>query len=349
MKHLTLKTAALLIGTVMVTTTFAQDTKDTDKAKDKSKDKLEQYDEIIIKKKSENDNDNKKVIIEINNGVVTVNGKPLAEFQDDELSVRQKKVIIHGEDGDMAFTLPPAPPSPPSPFRVNPKMNFNFDNSMSKRGFLGVKTEKDNGAKITEITPESAAQKAGLKEGDIITKVDDVVVNSPEDLSKAIGSYKPEEKVTITYKRGKKEQKTTTTLGKRDVNDMYNFPMPEGDFDMDLSGLDALKGLGDMKQFYYRGPNAGGGKLGIKAQDTEDGKGVKVIDVDDSSNAGKAGIKKGDVITSFDGKNINNTDELIGASRQARDKSSISVKINRNGKMQDVEIKIPKKLKIANL
>jgi len=49
-------------------------------------------------------------------------------------------------------------------------------------------------------------------------------------------------------------------------------------------------------------------KLGIKIQDTEDGT-VKVIAVEDSSAAAKAGIQPNDIITEIDGDKINNTDE----------------------------------------
>ena len=52
---------------------------------------------------------------------------------------------------------------------------------------LGVTTEKaDKGVEIQDITKESAAAKAGLKEGDIITKIDDKKIEDPDDLSEAI-------------------------------------------------------------------------------------------------------------------------------------------------------------------
>ncbi len=341
MKYFTSKAFALFAAALIGGAVFAQEGKQ--KSPDKDKDKLNQYDEIIIKKKSDDDK-NKKVTIEINDGVVTVNGKPLAEFKDDDLSIRRKKVIIHGEGGDFAFTVPPGGSN--SPFRIQRDFRFNFEDE--NKGFLGVQSEKvDGGVKIAEVVPGSAAEKAGLKVGDIITKVDNVVINTPEDLSKTIGSYKPEEKVTITYKRNNKEQRVTTELSKRKVENVYRYNVPEGAFDLNLDGLDALRGLGDMKPFMYRG--GGGVRLGIKAQDMEEGKGVKVLNVEDSSNAAKAGIKEGDIITACDGKMIANTDELINATRAARDKSSISVKVNRDGKIHNLEVKIPKKLKTATL
>lgn len=354
MKHF-VKTTALLMGVFATGTLLAQGGGGV-KNGAKPKDKLDQYDEIIIKKKSDSDKD-RKITIEINKGAVTVNGKKIEDFNDDDLAVIQKKIMIHGDDGDMAFIgpIPPIPPTPPVPgVRVNPRSQFRVEKSYTindSRGFLGVKTEKDNGAKVTEVTPGSPAEKAGLKVGDIITKVDEAAVTSPEDLSKAVSSYKPNEKVTVTYTRNKKSQKVTTTLGKRPQMDMaYDFQMPQDfQFDFDQKQLDEqLQGLGDMRTFTYRGPN-GSPRLGIKAQDTEDGKGVKVLSVEDSSNAAKSGIKEGDIITSFDEKPIANTDQLIAASRDAREKSTIPVKVTRNGINQDLEIKIPRKLRTANL
>jgi serine protease Do len=90
-------------------------------------------------------------------------------------------------------------------------------------------------------------------------------------------------------------------------------------------------------------------KLGIKAQDAEDGKGVNVLQVEDSSAAFKSGLKKGDVILQFDGKDVNSTGELIDQLEDARRKSVIPVKIQRGTAIQMIEIKIPRKLKTAEL
>jgi len=90
-------------------------------------------------------------------------------------------------------------------------------------------------------------------------------------------------------------------------------------------------------------------RLGIKAQDTEDGKGVKVLDVQDESLADKAGIKEGDIITDFNEKPIKSADDLVEQARAARELNSIKVKLLREGKSENIEIKIPKKLKTANL
>jgi serine protease Do len=90
-------------------------------------------------------------------------------------------------------------------------------------------------------------------------------------------------------------------------------------------------------------------KFGIRAQDAEDGKGVKVLDVDDESTAAKAGIKEGDVITRFDGKDLNSVTALTEAARAAKDKISVKVTIIRDGKAQEIEVKVPRRLRTADL
>jgi len=90
-------------------------------------------------------------------------------------------------------------------------------------------------------------------------------------------------------------------------------------------------------------------KFGIRAQDTEDGKGVKVLDVDDESMAAKAGIKEGDIITRFDGKEINTATALTEAAHAAKEKASVKVTLIRDGKTQEVEVHVPKRLRTADL
>lgn len=295
---------------------------------DKSKNKMGEYDEIIIKRKDAGKDG--KVTIEIKDGEVKVNGKSIEDYDDDNLSVRRKRAVTYGLSSS-------------SPFR---SQDLNFGNGQNfvfgeDRPFLGVTTDEGaGGAKITGVTSKSAAEKAGLKKGDIITKINNETVSDHEDVTKAIGKLKPEEKVTITYKRDGKENKATATLGKRNSSSIYT---PNGDFDFDFN-------MGPDGHHLDRVLTYGGRpRLGIKAQDTEDGKGVKVLEVDEGSAADKAGIKENDVITEFEGQAVNSADALASASREAKDKSALKIKLNRGGSSQTVEVKIPKKLKTANL
>ncbi len=339
MKRLFIPVLALGLVALMPVASFGQDNKNKDKDQAKEKNKIEEYDEIIIKqKKSDAD---AKVTVEIKDGNVIVNGEPIEQFDNDNVSVRKRKARV------MALT------APSSPFRDNGGwQEFRRELTIDEnQAFLGVSTEeKDGQVVVNMVTENSAAAKAGLQKGDVITRVNDTKIEKPQDLVEAIGKYKPEEKVTVSYKRDGKERKATATLGKRENNMMFR--SPQGRFyGPDVQVMPRLENFDfnfdmDEPRIYGMG---GRPRLGIRAQDTEDGKGVKVLDVADESAADKAGIKEDDVILEFDGKAVNSADELISASREAKDKSSYNLKINRDGKTQNVEVKIPKKLKTANL
>ncbi|CAL9274922.1 hypothetical protein SUDANB5_03423 [Streptomyces sp. SudanB5_2050] len=83
--------------------------------------------------------------------------------------------------------------------------------------------ETANGAKLTEqgvngsepVEPGGPAADAGLKPGDVITKLDDRVIDSGPTLIGEIWTHKPGDEVTVTYERGGKERTTQLTLGSK--------------------------------------------------------------------------------------------------------------------------------------
>ena len=334
---------------------FAQDQPQKED-KDSSMEKSHNYDEIIIRRKNDKD---VKVTVEVRDGQVFVNGKPVSEFDDSNLSVRKRKVMIGknlffsgpGEVEDLAdLDAPGAVSIAPSPFR-----NHSGATSLDgpNRAFLGVTSEKSEkeeaGAEIKQISKGSAAAKAGLQAGDLITKVDEIKIEDPASLSEAVHKYKPQDKITITYKRDGKEAKATAILGKSmQLNRVYNFNYDDPQMKAYNYKFKQLMppGAESYRSFSWSDEKP---RLGIKAQDTEDGKGVKVLEVGDESAAEKAGIKEGDIITSFDGKEVNSAVTLAELARAGKDKASIKVGLTREGKAREIEVKIPKKLKTANL
>ncbi len=213
------------------------------------------------------------------------------------------------------------------------------------RAFLGVMSEKnEKGAKITSITKESAASKAGLQKDDIITKVNDETITGSEDLFETIRKFKPEDKVSITYLRDGQEKTTSAVLGKTIEMDVMDFNFEDrfgGGFDFDMP---QLRELDKLNWNFSRKP-----RLGIEIQDTEDGKGVQVIEVEDETPAQKAGLQEKDIITSINGKSVTSVDEIKAALKDLKEGDLIKAGITRSGKAQTLDIKIPKKLKTADL
>jgi putative serine protease PepD len=69
------------------------------------------------------------------------------------------------------------------------------------------------GAQLREVTDGGAADEAGLEEGDVITKVDDKVIDGSESLVATIRSHRPGDEVTLTYERDGDTRTATVTLG----------------------------------------------------------------------------------------------------------------------------------------
>jgi serine protease Do len=315
--------------------------------------KDKETEEIVIRKKGDSKTN---VTVEINGDNIIVNGKPLAEFKDDQITIKKRKMIIRDGDNAMAFDFGPG------------MKGFKWDGNIPdekemKRPFLGVTTEKaDDGAKIVDIVKESAAEKAGLKVDDIITKVENEKVTDPNSLSKIVGEKNPGDQVKITYKRNGKTRSEKIKLGERIEKKsmafsfsgpdgmMRSFKMPKIEMFKDNIPMPPLPDMdddSDNRFNWFDKPRHQ--KLGLKIQDTEEGGNVKVIDVEEESAAEKAGLKKDDIITEINGNKVNNTDDARMQLKPEEGKSAYNIKALRNGKEQMIEVKIPKKLKTANL
>jgi len=312
---------------------------------DKSSKKIESQ-KIIIQKDGDK---NANVTIQIDGDKVIVNGKPLGELNDDNISVKKKRIII--SDGNKII--------------MNGEMNgfaeglpfFDNEEKVEKRAFLGVATDTDEkGAKITNVSEKSAAEKADLQEGDVIIKINDTKIEGAQSLISTISALNPKEEVTISFIRGKKTKTTKAILGERSEANQRNiyFSTPEGNINtLILPEIKDIKGELSITEgvpyFNMTVPNAKRPKLGLKIQDTEKGEGVKVLVVEENSASAAAGILKDDIITEINGKKINNTDEAREELKDSPDKDTVKIKASRNKKETTYEVKFPKKLKTANL
>ncbi|AWM15248.1 serine protease [Flavobacterium sediminis] len=99
-----------------------------------------------------------------------------------------------------------------------------------QRGVLGVQGSELNSAVaehfginetqgfyINEITKKSGAEKAGLKEGDVIVKLDTKKINGFSDLSSYINTKRPNDVVNVTIIRDEKEKTIPVTLTKKEL------------------------------------------------------------------------------------------------------------------------------------
>lgn len=318
---------------------------------DASAQKQPKKEEIIIRKKA---GSNDKTTIVIDGDKVIINGEPVTDSYHKNFSIKRQELgepvqVITMQEDDLAKVMapraplppfPPLPPVPPQSWSLTDGDNEIFFNNEPK-AMLGVYTEKDEkGARISEVVKNSPAEKAGLQKGDIIIKAGATRITDPASLSETIEALKPGDETEIVYLRDKKEKKVKVKLGEHKQNFSKNFHFEAPEFNEDM-----------FRDFKFRAPFEWETKpkLGIRIQDTEEGNGVKVLEVQESSAAEKSGIKKDDIITAIDGKDVKTADEAKSKIVDLKDKSAYPVKVLRNGSPVEINVKIPKKLKTTDL
>jgi serine protease Do len=322
MKRITL--SLLAIASMLGGSLFAQTTTKSEKK------------EITIEKKE--DGKKETMVIKIDGNNITINGKPAEDYKGKERIIIDDDIIINGDivtiPGKGSVTI--------------------TGNGTQQRTILGVTTEKtDKGAKIESVSDGSGAEKAGLKEGDIITGINKSVITSPEDLISAITKQKPGDIVDVDYIRDGKKAKCKATLGKSEDSFNYNFnTYPEAygyRFEMPRVPRVPRANLWNPEEFRELMIFSDRPKYGMSIQDDEDNRGVKVTQVDDEGNAAKGGLKEDDIITEVDAEKVTSVDALRELLDTKKDKASVSIKILRDGKEQSLTIKVPRKLKSADL
>lgn len=274
-----------------------------------------------------------KITLVIDGDQVILNGKTivnLADVQVDvariqrnvERGVRTMERKLRAMERDLegaTVTIPPVPPVPPVYF--------------GNKARLGVYTEKDEkGARVTKIVEGSPAQKAGLQVGDIITDVDKKNISGPSSLSEIISDMNAGDKVGLKYIRNKKQHKASTVLD--------GHPSQSFRFQGEDNFAKGFKGLADAW---------GKPQLGIRIQDTEEGEGVKVLELDSESMAARAGIEKDDLIIAIDGNTVKTTDDARRQLAAVKNKPAYQVRVKRGDSQKEIEVKNPQKLKTADL
>jgi len=85
-------------------------------------------------------------------------------------------------------------------------------------GYLGITFTKDSdGLQITEVKPDGPAAKAGVKEGDVIQKIDAADLRDAEttELVKLVGGMRPGTVIAVDVRRGKDVLTLKIKLGNR--------------------------------------------------------------------------------------------------------------------------------------
>jgi Do/DeqQ family serine protease len=165
-----------------------------------------------------------------------------------------------------------------------------------RRGQLGViiqqitpdlasafKLKDTRGVLVSDVSPNSPAQRAGMQRGDVITKVNGQAVETPNELRNRIATAGPGAEITITVWRNGEERQIKATLAEFDVARQRNRQT-------EPSAAPGRSSMGGMALETLDAQTAR--QLGLKDVTS----GVLVRDVEALSSASQAGIRPGDVI-----------------------------------------------------
>jgi serine protease Do len=201
-----------------------------------------------------------------------------------------------------------------------------------------------SGVVIDEVFTDTPASRAGLKAGDVVVEYDGERVRSARQFARLVDET-PEGR---TVKLG------AIRDGQRVAVDIL--PETRGLGSAWLSGevFDRLEDMRlDMPEIKMAVPEfelrtfGRTGRLGVRIQTltpqlaTYFGatRGALVTEVDEGSAAGKAGIKAGDVITSIDGRTVEDAADLQRALRGTEEGAEVSIEILRDRKPMTIEAK----------
>jgi S1-C subfamily serine protease len=189
------------------------------------------------------------------------------------------------------------------------------------RGFLGVVVDQEQAESrvlIRDLAPDSPAQKAGFKAGDVIKKVDGKEVKNGQEFFQAMTNHKPGDKLSFVVAREGKDQELSATLGERP--DRAAAQPPE------------RRTPAQFPEFFSR---VRGAYLGIQMQAVE--KGVQVMEVTADSPAAKAGLKVDDVITGVGDKATGSPEDLQRVIRETGAGKEVTLHVLRGKEKVDVK------------
>ncbi len=147
-----------------------------------------------------------------------------------------------------------------------------------------IGTDMTEGFYVSDVTEDTGAEKAGIKSGDIIKKIDNVEINKFSDLSGYLKTKSPNDEVNVTLIRDGNEEIVPVTLLKPSQTIIQTIGMVKNASKTDLKKFDIDYGL-------------------------------KIYEFDERYKAywNREGIKEGSIVTRINGKKLYSVDDAQNA------------------------------------
>ena len=218
-------------------------------------------------------------------------------------------------------------------------------NSDDDRPALGVVVEESHqGIEVQRVRPDSAAQKAGVRQGDILIKVADTEIATENSVTDAIRNKKSGDRVSVVVERDGKEKTLTARLTSR--HEMLQSAEEEEQNER-MSGNSRFRNDQDQRQSSNRGAwsnqqqHQGRAWLGIRMQNGESEQqpeGVWVERVFPNGPAAQAGLREGDELLAIDGERVSHSEDVGNILDEHASEHQLSIEIARNGQRRTLPV-----------
>jgi serine protease Do len=199
------------------------------------------------------------------------------------------------------------------------------------RGYMGILPQEltpelakqfnvsnDHGVAIAQVEPNSPAEKAGLKVGDVITAINGNSIQDVNEFRLQVAGFAPGTTIHLTVNRNGQSQTLPVTLGEfnleAEANGRPQGNMPSGGEKGALEGVTVQALNSDLRR---------------ELQLPEGTTGVVITDLSDDSPAAQAGLQTGDVIVQVNHKPVNTVADFNQAVRMGASKDSTLLLVKR--------------------
>ncbi|MFK8010242.1 MAG: PDZ domain-containing protein [Saprospiraceae bacterium] len=171
---------------------------------------------------------------------------------------------------------------------------FMYARKKHSKPFLGVYSSENpngNGIILDGTVQNSAAKKAGLQRGDVITSINGNAINSVSALRMELKNHKVGDAINIAYSRNDSPAQMEIVLGRKQRNNHHVYSY----------NTQQVKAERDPCKVF----------IGVYSGTSYSSRGVKVTGIIDNTPASEASLKRGDYITALDGITVHSHKELL--------------------------------------